>query len=139
MSSLVLFDTSVLVDQLRTNCHRERIRALAGSIRLSAVVLSELWRGATSAADREYLIQLEENNAILVPTEENWLDSGRVLASIRKERGLQPARLRDLHFDVLIALTARDHALRLVTSNRRDFEMIRRYREFAMEVWPGRQ
>ncbi len=139
MSSLVLFDTSVLVDQLRTDCYRERIRSLAGSIRLSAVVMSELWRGAGSAAEREYLLELEEGSPILVPTEENWLDSGRVLASIRKDRGVEPSRLREMHFDVLIALTARDHGLRLVTSNRRDFELIHSYREFAMEIWPARQ
>lgn len=113
--------------------------SLTGAIRLSAVVLSELWRGATSVADREYLIALEEDYTILVPTEENWLDAGRVLAILRQERGLEPARLRGLHFDVLIALTARDHGFRLITSNRKDFELIRKYRDFAMEVWPGRQ
>lgn len=106
---------------------------------LSAVVLSELWRGARTATEREYLLELEEGNPVLVPTEENWLDSGRVLASMRKDRGLEPSRLRDLHFDVLIALTAQDHGLRLITSNRADFELIHKYRGFSMELWPGRQ
>jgi predicted nucleic acid-binding protein len=138
MSSPVLFDTSVLVADIRTGCHKDRIESLMGSIRLSAVVMSELWRGAKSAAEREYLLELEEDSSILIPTEENWLDSGRVLASMRKDRGLEPPRLRDMHFDVLIALTARDHGLRLITSNRRDFELIRRYRDFPMEIWPGR-
>jgi predicted nucleic acid-binding protein len=43
--------------------------------------------------------------------------------------------VRDLHFDVLIALTARAYGARLITSNRTDFELIRDYREFKLEVW----
>jgi predicted nucleic acid-binding protein len=43
--------------------------------------------------------------------------------------------LRDLHFDVLIALTARSHAARLVTSDRADFEMLSAYRKFEFEIW----
>jgi predicted nucleic acid-binding protein len=40
-----------------------------------------------------------------------------------------------LHFDVLIALTTRTHGARLITSNRSDFELIRKYRSFKLEVW----
>jgi predicted nucleic acid-binding protein len=109
MGSPVLFDTSVPVDDIRTGCQKNRMESLAGSIRLSAVVMSELWRGARWAGEREYLIGLEGDHPILVPTEENWIDSGRVPASMRKDRGLEPARLSEMHFDVLIALTARDH------------------------------
>jgi predicted nucleic acid-binding protein len=36
---------------------------------------------------------------------------------------------------VLIALTARSYGARLITSNRVDFELIREYREFELEVW----
>jgi predicted nucleic acid-binding protein len=43
--------------------------------------------------------------------------------------------LRDLHFDVLIALSARSHGARLITTNRTDFELIKSYREFELEVW----
>jgi hypothetical protein len=34
---------------------------------------------------------------------------GRILAGIYTENGFTPAKLRDLHFDVLIALTTRSH------------------------------
>jgi len=36
---------------------------------------------------------------------------------------------------VLIALTARSHGARLITSNRADFEMIYSYRKFQLETW----
>jgi predicted nucleic acid-binding protein len=54
---------------------------------------------------------------------------------MRADRGLTPQRLRDLHFDVLIALTARAHGARLITSNGSDFDLIRAYREFTLEIW----
>ena|ERR1035441_9648106 len=135
MSDLIIFDTSVLVDDLRTGRHRQRIEDVGGLIRSSAVVLAELWRGAVTPADREFLRALGKNHPILTPTEGNWLESGQILARLRGERGYASDKLRDLHFDVLIALTARSHGARLITSNRSDFEAIRRYCKFQLEVW----
>ena len=43
--------------------------------------------------------------------------------------------LRDLHCDVLIALTERWHGARLISSNRADFEFIRHYRKFELGIW----
>jgi predicted nucleic acid-binding protein len=137
MSDLIIFDTSVLVDQLRTDCHRRRIETLHGLIRNSAVVLAELWRGVATPADRLALLVLGKNHPTLTPTEKNWLDSGEILAKVRADLGCVAHRLRDLHFDVLIALTARSHGARLITSNRADFEMINRYRKLKLEIWPS--
>lgn len=135
MSSLVIFDTSIFVDYLRAGLHRERIERVTGLIRTSAVVLAELWRGATKAREREFLRALERNHRILTSTEKNWIKSGQLLAKIHTDRGFEPAKLRDLHFDVLIALTARTHGARLVTSNRVDFEMIASFRKLQLEIW----
>jgi predicted nucleic acid-binding protein len=135
MSDLVIFDTSVLVDQLRTDCYLQRIETMDGLIRNSAVVLAELWRGVVTAADRAALLVLEKNHPTLTPTEKNWLESGEILAKIRADLGFPAHKLRDLHFDVLIALTARSHGARLITSNRSDFELINRYRTLQLEIW----
>ena len=135
VSNLVIFDTSVFIDHLRTGCHQQRIESLIGLIRMSSVVLAELWRGATEPAEREFLRALEKNHRILTPTENNWLESGRLLGQIYADRGFTPDKLRDLHFDVLIALTARSHGARLITSDRADFEMISIYRKFEFEIW----
>jgi predicted nucleic acid-binding protein len=135
MSEAAVFDTSVLVDQIRANRHRDRILGLESVIRNCSVVLAELWRGASSPVDRGVIEALEKNHPILTPSEKNWLDSGHVLAKIREDRGLEPQKLRDLHFDVLIALTARSHGARLITTNGGDFELIREYRDFKLEVW----
>jgi predicted nucleic acid-binding protein len=135
MSDVVIFDTSVLVDEARTGRHRKRIESVEGVVRLSSVVLAELLRGVSGPAELKFLRTLARNHPILTPTEKNWLESGEILAKIRADQGFEPHKLRDLHFDVLIALTARSHGARLITTNRRDFELISRYRQIKLEVW----
>ena len=135
VSDLVIFDTSILIDDLRTGRHQPRIQSITGLIRTSSVVLAELWRGATKLAERDFLRALGRNHPILTPTEKNWLESGQILGKIHADRGLTAAKLRDLHFDVLIGLTARSYGARLITSNRADFEMIDHYRKLWLEIW----
>jgi predicted nucleic acid-binding protein len=132
---ILVFDTSVIIDDLRTLRHRERIQFLVGVIRTSSVVLAELWRGAANPSDREFLRALARSHPVLTPTEKNWLESGEILSRIRADHGFAPHKLRDLHFDVLIALTARAHGARLITTNRADFELISQYRQIKLEVW----
>jgi len=135
VSDLIIFDTSVLIDELRTGRHQQRIQSVTGLIRTSSVVLAELWRGATRPAEREFLRALARNHPILTPTEKNWLESGQILAKLRADRGFAPDKLRNLHFDVLIALTARSHGARVITSDHADFELINSYRKFQFKVW----
>lgn len=135
MSRLIIFDTSIFIDHLRTGCHQERIDIISGLIRTSSVVLAELWRGATKLAEISFLKELEKNHPVLTPTEKNWLESGKILGKMRADKGFSPDKLRDLHFDLLIALTVRTYGARLITSNRGDFELIREYRDFVLEVW----
>jgi predicted nucleic acid-binding protein len=98
MSDLVIFDTSVLVDELRTGRHRKRMESVDGLVRTSSVVLAELWRGATRTAERDFLRTLGNNHPILTPTEKNWIESGEILSKIRADRGFAPSKLRDLHY-----------------------------------------
>jgi len=135
MSDLVIFDTSVLVDEARTGRHRKSIASVGGLVRTSSVVLAELMRGVVGPAEHKFLRSLARNYPILTPTQKNWLESGEILANLRADHGFEPHKLRDLHFDVLIALTARSHGARLITTNRTDFELIRSYRDIKLEVW----
>jgi predicted nucleic acid-binding protein len=132
---MVIFDSSVLVDDLRTGCHSQRFAALDELVRSSSVVLAELWRGATSTRERAYLLKLERYYPIFTPTEKNWLESGMILGKMQADHGFESRKLRELHFDALIALTARSNGAKLITSNRADFELIREYRKFELEIW----
>jgi len=135
VNRVVIFDTSIFIDHLRTNKHVDRFQNLSGLIRNSSVVLSELARGATHESELDFVSTLARNHPILTPTERNWLESGSLLYRMREDRGFSPGKLRDLHFDVLIALTARNHGATIITSNQADFEQIRRYKEFHLEIW----
>jgi predicted nucleic acid-binding protein len=138
LSSLVILDTSIFVNHLRTGCHQDRINSVSGLVRISSVVLAELWRGASRPAERSFLRELEKNHPTLTPTKQNWLNSGELLGQVRADRGFGPEKLRNLHFDVLIALTARSYGARLVTSDRADFELIASYRAargLSLEIW----
>ena len=135
MSDIVVFDTSVLVDNLRTGRHQAKIQSISGLVRTSSVVLAELWRGATKTVERDFVRALGRNHPIFTPTEKTWLRSGQLLAKIDAVKGFTPEKLRDLHFDVLIALTARSNGARLITSNRADFELIHQHRKFRLEIW----
>ena len=135
MNRIVVLDACVLIENLREDKFRDRIFALSGRIRHCSVVLAELSRGARTATDFRWMRSSEKKNRLLTPTEKNWMESGEVLAQLRADHGFEPHKLRDLHFDVLIALTARSHGATLITSNRADFELIRSCRDFNLEVW----
>jgi predicted nucleic acid-binding protein len=135
MSNLVIFDSSIVIDQIRTNRHLDRMLRIDGLVRNSSVVLAELWRGVAAPVDRKIIESFERNYPTLTPTTNNWLESGRILAKMREDNGFEPHKLRELHFDVLIALTARSHGAKVITSNRANFELVREYRKFELEVW----
>ena len=132
---MVIFDSSILIDEVRTSRHVQRIAQLDELVRNSSVVLAELWRGSTMQAEVVFLEALAARYPIFTPTENNWIESGHILRKMQLDKGFEAVKLRDLHFDVLIALTARSYGARLITSNRADFELIRKYREFKLEVW----
>ena len=134
-SKIIIFDTSVFIDHLRANKFGDRLENLHGLIRNSAVVLSELLRGTTKKEEKEFVSYIAGNYPIFTPTEKNWIESGEVLSSINNDKGFSPAKMRDLHFDVLIALTARSNGAKVITSNTADFELIRSYKNFNLEIW----
>lgn len=134
-SNIVIFDTSVLIDHLRTGKHKKRLEQLNAIIRNSAVVVSELFRGATKKEELAFVKNLAENHPVLTPTEKNWIESGVMLAAINKSKEYTPGKLRDLHFDILIALTARNSGATVITSNKADFHLIQKHKDFKLELW----
>lgn len=84
---MVIFDSSILIDRLRTDCHAERMAALDEWVRTSAVVLAELWRGAATQAEQAFLRALERRYPIFTPTEKNWHESRQILRKMQRDRG----------------------------------------------------
>lgn len=134
-SRLAIIDTSVYVELMRRGRFRAELLALPLLIRSSAVVLAELRRGATLQRERRWLDQLEENHPVFFPGQREWRRSGEILQRLRQRHGFTAPKLRDLHFDALIALTARATGAVLITCNRDDFVLLQQEERFDLEVW----
>ena len=81
-----------------------------------------------------YIGALRKAGRVIAPTFDGWTAAGKLIARIaRSEPGLKLKAQRLLN-DVLIALCARRLGATLFTFNRDDFELIRRYRPFTLEV-----
>jgi len=130
-----VFDTSVLIDQARTNRFTDIARMLGGVVRHSAVAVAELYRGARDRAALRAIDELARHATILVPTREMWFSSGRILARLAAQHSLNAETLRRLHFDLLIALTARGIGAAVVTTDRDHFELLQTQVRFSLVVW----
>jgi len=96
-------------------------------IRHSAVVLSELRRGARTRDARRFVESLYRLAKVRwEPSAEDWWEAGRLIQKIGDARRWNTGRRRDFQNDALIALTARRHAATVVTADQADFEPLAR-------------
>ena len=135
VASLAILDTSVYVDNLRSGRFKQEILDLKLVVRCSAVVLAELSRGARSREMRRFVDGLAKNLRIIAPTEREWIESGKIVCHLIAERGYDVNKTREIHFDVLIALTARRIGACLITYNSKDFTAIQKYVGFELICW----
>jgi predicted nucleic acid-binding protein len=134
-ANLAIVDTSVYIDNLRSGRFKQEILDLKFVIRCSAVVLAELSRGARSRPMRRFVDDLAKNLRVIAPNEREWIQSGRIVNRIATAKGYDIHKTRELHFDVLIALTARRIGAHLITCNVDDFAAIREHLNFNLVCW----
>jgi predicted nucleic acid-binding protein len=134
-SRIAIIDTSVYVELLRHGRFEEDLIRLPLLVRNSAVVLSELRRGAFLPRERRWIDELEESHPVFFPGQWEWRRSGEILQRMRKTQSFEGHKLRELHFDALIALTARAVGATLITCNRSDFEILRKHERFDLVVF----
>jgi predicted nucleic acid-binding protein len=129
----VLFDTNVYFEALQEGPRAEQlIVALSRwmpSTWLSSVVLYEMLCGAKSELDRARVRRsvrtLESVGRVVSPTSADWARAGNVQGMLWDENpGLRQKRLQN---DILIASSANRIGARVVTTNRKDFELIARF------------
>jgi len=124
-----VIDTSVYVDHWERGLYGpvlDEVRR-AFVVRHSAVVLSELRRGArTSAAERMVARLRAHARAVWTPTAEHWWEAARVVRTIGDARRWDVNKRREFQNDTLIALTARGHGATVVTANKADFALLSR-------------
>ena len=134
-ANLAILDTSVYIDNLRSGRFKQEILDLKFVVCLSAVVLAELSRGARSREMKKFVDDLAKNLRIVAPNEREWIQSGRIVNRLVAAKGFDIHKTREIHFDVLIALTARRIGACLITCNVDDFTAIREYLDFHLACW----
>lgn len=133
--NLAILDTSVYIENFRTGRFTEELVNAPWIIRCSAVVLHELRRGARRALEIRFVNELSRKIRIITPTERHWLESAEILSSISRKKGYDPIKVKELAFDVLIALSAREIGATLITCNQEDFNEIQKYKIFKVLYW----
>jgi predicted nucleic acid-binding protein len=134
-ASFVLIDSSVYIDNLRERRFEKELLDLRWVVRLSAVVLAELRRGARSREMIKFVDAIAKNFHVIAPNEREWDESGKIVARLVKAQDYDIHKTREIHFDVLIALTARKIGAVLITRDAADFTAIRQFVEFKLLCW----
>jgi predicted nucleic acid-binding protein len=96
-------------------------------VRHSAVVLSELRRGARNQQARRTVESLYRvATQIWEPTAADWWEAGKLVRDLGDQHGWDIHKRRGFQNDALLALTARREGALLVTSNGFDFRLMER-------------
>jgi predicted nucleic acid-binding protein len=133
-----LLDASIYISALRRGDQSVvALRRIAANAPLwmSAVVLEELYAGAGSR-QRRVIERLERDfdraRRILVPSLNDWAQTGKVLARLATKYGFERIGQGRLTNDALIATSAGRVGIRIITANERDY---RRLAEFGVFQW----
>lgn len=132
---LAVIDTSVYVENFRSARFETNLLTLPWLVRLSAVVIAELTRGARSRQEKRFVTHLIRNRSLVSPTHSDWVRSGEIVRALAERHGFEGNKQREIHFDVLIALTARRLGAHLITCNAADFRVIGEIVSFKLICW----
>jgi len=122
-----VLDTDIYIGHWEAGLHGELLASVrqAFIVRHSAVVFSELRRGARSPQARRLVTRLYRlARTCWEPTVEDWWEAGRLVQEVGDAEGWEIAKRREFQNDALIALTARRHGATVVTANRADFRLL---------------
>lgn len=136
----VLFDTSFYISRYRYGFYGEIYESFVQKtlLFLHVVVFEELLVGMLSQKEKEDLYELkgkfEEGDMIITPNQEDWESTGLILNRVLRGKQLNAKQTVSITHDVLIAVSCGRKKLRLVTENKKDFEMIQRYCPFKLTL-----
>lgn len=127
--TFAILDTCVYIDHWERGLHATQVQQVTHAfvVRQSAVVLSELRRGARTPAARRLVESLHRlAPEIWEPSPRDWWAAGDLIRTIGDAQGWETSKRREFQNDALIALTARRHGARVVTTNGADFKLLAR-------------
>lgn len=132
-----ILDTNVYIGHWEGGRYDESLAEVrrAFIVRHSAVVLSELRRGARTRTARTVVENLLERATVVwTPQASDWWEAGRLIRKLGDARNWDRSKRRDFQNDALIALTARRHGATVVRANRAEFELLSE--ELGVSVLP---
>jgi tRNA(fMet)-specific endonuclease VapC len=137
----VVYDTSMYVAAIRGGPECDAVRIIRSSVprtHLAAPVAAELQAGVLDTDGHRAVAALvraaQRVGRLVSPTFDSWLRAGEALAAIRRREPHLTSKLPKLWNDLLIALSATQIGGTIVTANRHDFELARRYVSFDLVV-----
>jgi len=125
-------DTSFLIEHSRKGTVYDTFLNLNRyyHITFSSVVLMELLSGAYTSNEQKLVEQIKNNFTVITVTERQWYVAGNVMMRLRKDKKIDPLRIKGLLADILIAASARDAGAVLITRNEKDFKLIKEVLDF---------
>jgi len=127
-----VLDTSFLIEHFRKDTVFDTFINLNRLyyITFSSVVLMELLSGAYDPKEQKLIEQIRNNFTVISVTERQWYIAGNTMLKLRKNKKIDPLRIKGLLADILIAISVRDIGAVLITRNEKDFKLIRDVMEF---------
>ncbi len=138
----VIYDTNIYIGAIRGGASSREFDLLRHSLPftyLCSVVTAELYAGAIDSLalrlTAPFVLLSERVGRVVTPSHRSWGEAGRILGRIREEVPQIRSKLPALFNDALIALSAIQIGGSICTRNKEDFELLRRYRKFELELF----
>lgn len=129
-------DTSFLIEHFRKGTVQESFLNITRYYHVSfcPVVLMELLAGAYDPKERKLIDQISRNFTVIPITELQWFACGEIMMKLRKNKKIDPERIKGLLADILIAVSVRNAGAVLITRNAKDFDLIHEVYDFKYIV-----
>jgi predicted nucleic acid-binding protein len=132
-----LWDTSIYINRVRTGLgwHSENLDCFY----LSSVVIAELATGYIIRGKEElkyferHISYFESRKRIVTPTAYDWYLTGLIIGEIISSRPDLKSKKSLLFNDCLIATSSRIVSAKVVTANKSDFQLIKKWLNFEVE------
>ncbi len=133
-SESFFFDTNVFIRILREPGALSTLEPLFECAQylyvVNKIVLMELWAGSKTQEEFKILRALQTSHQLIGLDDHRFIEAGTILSRLHSSQEGSARRRRGLTWDILLALSARDHRAFLVTENLDDFKRIRNVIDF---------
>lgn len=136
----ILFDTSIYISRLNKGHHAEQMDHLNHVVLyLHSTVFEELLAGIKTQKEKRELFKLKKSflkkERMITPTDRDWEETGLVVNQLIHQGSLPREKIISITHDILIAMSAKNMGVRVVTENKKDFERIQKIKDFKLTIW----